>query len=49
MFSKGVIIMCKVNPKKLRIPKGFEDNEWIVDGTRDSVRPYRILFNLKYI
>ena len=46
-YSKGVIIMCRVNPKKMRIPKGYEDNEWITDGTRNTIRPYRLLFNLK--
>jgi len=42
----GVIIMCRVNPKKMRIPKDFEENEWITDGTRNTIRPYRILVNL---
>ena len=45
--KNGVIIMCRVNPNKLRIPSGeFGENEWITDGTRNSVRPYRILFHL---
>ena len=44
---KGIIIMCRVNPKLIRIPKGqFEKDEWITDGTRDSIRPYRILCEL---
>lgn len=44
---KGVIIMCRVNPKLIRIPKGqYEKDEWITDGTRDSIRPYRILCEL---
>ena len=39
--------MCRVNPKKIRIPKGeFEKNEYITDGTRNTIRPYRILVNL---
>ena len=39
-----VIIMCRVNPYKIRIPQGeYGKNEWITDGTRVSIRPYRIL------
>ena len=46
-YSRGVIIMCRVNPNKLRIPSGpNEKNIWIIDGTRNTVRPYRILFQL---
>ena len=45
-YSGGVIIMCRVNPKKMRIPQGYEDSEWITDGTRNTIRPYRLLFNL---
>ena len=45
-YFKGVIIMCRVNPNKLRIPSGdYGKTEWITEGTRNSVRPYRILFN----
>ena len=44
----NVIIMCRVNPNKIRIPQGlYEKNEWITDGTRESIRPYRILIELK--
>ena len=44
-YSKGVIFMCRVNPKKVRIPRGpYQENEWIVDGTKNSIRPYRLLF-----
>ena len=40
--------MCRVNPNKIRIPQGlYEKNEWITDGTRESIRPYRILIELK--
>jgi hypothetical protein len=42
-----VIIMCRVNPNKIRIPKGeFEKKEYITDGTRNTIRPYRILLNI---
>jgi len=45
-YFKGVIIMCRVNPNKLRIPSGhYGETDWITEGTRNSVRPYRILFN----
>ena len=40
--------MCRVNPSKIRIPKGqYEKDEWITDGTRETIRPYRILVELK--
>ena len=45
-YFKGVIIMCRVNPKKIRIPEGYEDTEWITDGTRNTIRPYRLLFKV---
>ena len=46
-YSKGVIIMCRVNPNKLRIPLGeLGKYELITDGTRNTIRPYRILFQL---
>jgi hypothetical protein len=41
------IIMCRVNPKKIRIPQGDLENKiYITDGTRNSIRPYRILIDL---
>ena len=47
-YGTGVIIMCRVDPKLIRIPKGkYQENEWITDGTRNTIRPYRILYNLK--
>ena len=46
-YSSGVIIMCRVDPKLIRIPQGqFQDDEWITDGTRNTIRPYRILYKL---
>ena len=43
----GVIIMCRVDPKLIRIPEGkYQDKEWITDGTRNTIRPYRILYKL---
>ena len=45
-YSKGVIIMCRVNPYLIRKPKEYEDKEWIADGTRNTIRPYRILYRL---
>ena len=46
-YSNGVIIMCRVNPKLFRIPKGkYEKDEWITDGTRNTIRPYRLLYRL---
>ena len=37
-----MIIMCRVNPKKIRQPKNHE-NYWILNPTPDEIRPYRIL------
>jgi hypothetical protein len=45
--ASSVIIMCRVNPNKIRIPKDYAENEWITDGTRETIRPYRILVGLK--
>ena len=46
-YSLPVVIMCRVNPNKIRIPQGeFEKKEWITDGTRNTIRPYRILINV---
>ena len=44
--SKGIIIMCRVNPNQIRIPETFAKNEWITDGTKGTIRPYRLLYNL---
>ena len=47
-YSKGVIIMCRVNPKLIRVPEGkYSEDEWITDGTRNTIRPYRLLYKLK--
>lgn len=46
--NDDVVIMCRVNPKKLRIVKGKEKTRWIVDGTRNSIRPYILLFKDPY-
>ena len=46
-FNIGVIIMCRVNPSKIRIPQGkYEETDWLTDGTRNTIRPYRILIEL---
>ena len=37
-----VLLMCRVNPKKIRQPKGFT-NCWILNPSPDEIRPYRIL------
>ena len=37
-----VLLMCRVNPKKIRQPKGFQ-NCWILNPTPSEIRPYRIL------
>ena len=37
-----VLLMCRVNPKKIRQPKGFQDC-WILNPLPSEIRPYRIL------
>lgn len=37
-----VLLMCRVNPKKIRQPEGYK-NCWILNPTPDEIRPYRIL------
>ena len=37
-----VLIMCRVNPKKIRQPETFK-NFWILNLTTEEIRPYRIL------
>ena len=37
-----IILMCRVNPKKIRQPKNYE-SYWILNQTPDEIRPYRIL------
>ena len=45
--KNSVIIMCRVNPNLIRIPKGeFQYKEWITDGTKNSIRPYRLLYKI---
>ena len=45
--SSPAMIMCRVNPNKIRIPDGeYGKNEYITDGTRNTIRPYRILVKL---
>ena len=41
-FRFKIILMCRVNPKKIRQPKNFPDY-WILNPTPDEIRPYRIL------
>ena len=38
-FRLKILLMCRVNPKKIRTL----DNFWIVNPTPDEIRPYRIL------
>lgn len=37
-----VLLMCRVNPKKIRQPEGFKDC-WILNSSSFEIRPYRIL------
>ena len=37
-----ILLMCRVNPEKIRQPEGFQDC-WILNPTPAEVRPYRIL------
>ena len=37
------VLMVRVKPKAIRCPK-TQDSYWIVNGTTDEIRPYRILY-----
>ena len=37
-----ILLMCRVNPKKIRQPKGFKDC-WILNYNPSEIRPYKIL------
>ena len=37
-----IMLMCRVNPLKIRQPKSFQQC-WILNPTTDEIRPYRIL------
>ena len=40
-----ILLMCRVNPKKIRQPDGFKDC-WILNPIPSEVRPYRILIKI---
>jgi hypothetical protein len=44
-YQVKVILMCRVNPKKIRQPENFKDC-WILNPTPDEIRPYRILIKI---
>ena len=41
-----VLIMCRVNPKNIRIPEIF-DKVWILNPNSDEIRQYRILIKIE--
>ena len=41
-FSFKIIIMCRVNPKKIRAPEDYKEI-WILNPNSEEIRPYRIL------
>ena len=41
-YKIKIILMCRVNPLKIRQPKKFKEC-WILNPTSDEIRPYRIL------
>ena len=47
-FFHWQIIDYIINDKRIiRIPKGkYQNDEWITDGTKNSIRPYRLLYKL---
>ena len=44
-YQIKVVLMCRVNPKKIRQPENFKDC-WILNPTPDEIRPYRILIKI---
>ena len=41
-FQIKILLMCRVNPDKIRQPKSFPEF-WILNPTPNEIRPYRIL------
>ena len=39
-----LVLMVRVNPKKIRYCEHRERDYWVVSGTTDDIRPYRILY-----
>ena len=44
-YTIKVILMCRVNPEKIRQPENFKEC-WILNPTPDEIRPYRILIKI---
>ena len=44
-YQIKVILMCRVNPQKIRQPENFQEC-WILNPTPDEIRPYRILIKI---
>ena len=43
-FKFKLIMMCRINPKKIREPdRGNKNPFWILNGNSEEIRPYRIL------
>ena len=38
-----VLMMCRINPKKIRVPDGCDRQYYIINQTED-IRPYRIIY-----
>ena len=43
-----ILLMCRVNPKRIRQPVGFKDC-WILNSSPFEIRPYRILIKKIFI
>jgi len=43
-----ILLMCRVNPKRIRQPEGFKDC-WILNPSPFEIRPYRILIKKIFI
>ena len=44
-YQIKVLLMCRINPEKIRQPYNFRDF-WILNPTPDEIRPYRILIKI---
>ena len=46
-YQIKVLLMCRINQKKIRQPENFRDCWiWILNPTPDEIRPYRILIKI---
>ena len=41
-----ILLMVRVNPEAIRACICYDTNEWVINGTVNEIRPYRILYKI---